>query len=81
MTDCFNHRVHGFDGNGKFVSKFGKKGILDLFNFSGSYPEGLSVNCIIVADKGNKVIRIFSSSGEYLCKFGGAGGANLVSNC
>ena len=49
MADFFNHRVQGFDGNGKLLGKFGKKGILDLFNFSGSYPEGLSVNFIIVA--------------------------------
>ena len=41
-----------------------------------SDPEGLSINGngdIIIADTGNKLTKIFSSSGKYLRKFGGAG--------
>ena len=68
MTDCNNHRVQVFDRNGKFLRKFGECGSLDhqLKN-----PEGLSINGngdITVADKGNKLIKIFSSGGEYLRK-------------
>ena len=60
-----------FDRNGNFLSKFGEQGSRDN---QLKYPEGLSINGngdIIVA--GNKLIKIFSSSGEYLRKFGGAG--------
>ena len=67
-----NHRMQVFDRSGNFLRKFGKEGSLDhqLRN-----PEGLSINGngdIIVADNNNKLIKIFSSSGEYLRKFGGA---------
>ena len=69
MTDCKNHRVQVFDRNGKFLRKFGEYGSLDRQLKS---PEGLSIHDngdIIVTDKGNKLMKIFSSSGEYLrCK-------------
>ena len=66
MADCNNDRVQVFDRNGKFLRKFGKHGTLDhkLKN-----PEGLSINgqgYIIVSDRDNKLIKIFSSNGEYL---------------
>ena len=73
VADCNNDRVQSvFDRNGKFLRKFGKHGTLDhkLKN-----PEGLSINgqgYIIVSDRDNKLIKIFSSNGEYLSKFGGA---------
>ena len=66
MTDCKNHRVQVFDRNGKFLRKFGEYGSLDRQLKS---PEGLSIydnGDIIVTDKGNKLIKIFASSGEYL---------------
>ncbi|CAH3038522.1 unnamed protein product [Porites lobata] len=71
----YNHRVQVFDRNGNFLSKFGEK---VSHHHQLSCPEGLSIiingnSDIIVADKGNKLIKIFSSSGEYLRKFGGAG--------
>ena len=59
------HRVQVFDRNGKFLRKFGEYGSLDHQLKS---PEGLSINGngdIIVADTGNKLIKIFCSSGEY----------------
>ena len=67
------HRVQVFDRNGKFLRKFGEYESLDHQLKS---PEGLSINGngdIIVADTGNKLIKIFCSSGEYLRKFGEAG--------
>ena len=74
VADSLNHRVQVFDRNGNFLSKFGpKQGIRD---YQLEYPEGLSINGngdIIVADEGNKLIKIFSSSRIYLGKFGGAG--------
>ena len=66
MTDCKSHRVQVFDRNGKFLRKFGEYGSLDRQLKS---PEGLSIydnGDIIVTDKGNKLMKIFSSSGEYL---------------
>ena len=62
-----------FDRNGNFLSKFGAYGSR---NNQLQFPEGLSINGngdIIVADTKNKLIKIFSSSEEYLRKFGGAG--------
>ena len=62
-----------FDRNGNFLSKCGEQGSRD---HQLKFPEGLSINGngdIIVADQGNKLIKIFSSSGEYLRKFGGVG--------
>ena len=78
VTDCYSHRVQVFDRNGNFLSKFGKQESRDN---QLKFPEGLSINdngdIIVVADRDNKLIKIFSSSGEYLLKFGGAG--SLVS--
>ena len=57
------------DRNSNFLSKFGGQGSRDN---QLSYPQGLSINGdgdIIVADEGNKLIKIFSSSGKYLRKF------------
>ena len=62
-----------FDRNGTFLRKFGEYGILD---HQLSYPKGLSINGngdIIVADYGDKLIKIISSNGKYLRKFGGSG--------
>ena len=79
VADCFNHRVQVFDRNGNFLSKFGEQGSRDN---QLKYPEGLSINGngdIIVAS--NKLIKIFSSSGEYLRKFGGAGSLVMPYHC
>ena len=75
LADCDNHRVQVFDRNGNFVSRFGELGSLD---HQLSDPEGLPINGkdnIIVADRDNKLIKIFSSSysEKYFRKFGGAG--------
>ena len=60
-----------FTRNGEFITKFGDQGSRDhqLKN-----PEGLSVSStgdIIVADSGNKLIKIFSPRGQFVRKFGG----------
>ena len=70
-----------FDRNGKFLLKFGEYGSLDhqLKN-----PEGLSINGngdVIVADNGNKLIKIFSFRGEYLRQFGGVGSLVNPNHC
>ena len=73
MADNNNHRVQVLDWNGHFPNKFGERGSRD---HQLKFPEGLSINGngeIIVADTCNKLIKIFSSSGKYLRKFGGAG--------
>ena len=60
---------------------FGKYGSRDS---QLKYPEGLSINGngdIIVADTCNKLIKIFSSSGEYLHKVGGAGSLVAPYHC
>ena len=74
MADCYNCRVQVFDGNGKFLRKFGKHG--SHLHHQLKSPEGLSINGngdIIVTDKVKKLINIFSSKGKYLRKFGEAG--------
>ena len=60
---------------------FGGRGNLDsqLFN-----PLGLSVDSdgkIIVADTGNKVIKIFSLDGKFLMKIGGYGSFTFSIHC
>ena len=70
-----------FSGNGEFLTKFGEKGNLDhqLQN-----PEGLSVTSngdIIVAEKGNKLIKIFFPQGKFKRKFGGQGSLSLPYYC
>ena len=70
-----------FDRNGSFLRTFGEHGSL---NHQLKNPEGLSINGngdIIVTDTGNKLIKIFSSSGEYLHKFGGAGALVEPNHC
>ena len=64
-----------------FLVKFGEKGSLD---HQLEYPQGLSINGngdIIVADRENKLIKIFPSSGGYLRKFGWAGSLVAPYHC
>ena len=70
-----------FDRNGNFLSKFGEQESLDN---QLEFPQGLSINDngdIIVANKSDKLIKVFSSSGEYLRKFGGAGSLVYPYHC
>ena len=58
VTDTINHRVQLFSKQGEYLKQFGGKGNLD---HQLQYPYGLSVDSdgnVIVADSGNKVIKI-----------------------
>ena len=60
-----------FSGEGEYVRMFGGYG---SFDSQLSYPLGLSVDSdgnIIVADAGNKAIKIFSQDGKFLMMIGG----------
>ena len=70
-----------FSGNGEFLNKFGEEGRLD-HQVNG--PEGVSLTSdgdIIVADKDNKLIKIFSPGGQFLRKFGGEGSLVTPYHC
>ena len=70
-----------FDDQGEYLSQFGDEGNLDHQLKS---PLGLTVDRngnIIVADKGNKVIKTFSPSGQFLYKLGEGEGEGFTSPC
>lgn len=70
MADSNNHRVEIFSAQGDYLRQFGGHGSLD---HQLILPYGLSVDSnqnIIVADRGNKSIKIFSPSGQILLKSG-----------
>ena len=74
-------RIVIFDGRGVYVGIFGGLGSLDnqLRN-----PWGLSVDSdgnVIVADKGNSLIKIFSPDGKFLMKIGGQGTLKSPVHC
>ena len=60
---------------------FGGEGSLDS---QLSYPYGLSLDAngnIIVADSGNKLIKIFSTDGRFVRKIGGPGSFSCPVHC
>ena len=68
-----------FNEQGEYLSQFGGEGNLD---HQLRDPLGLSVDRnenIIVADKGNKVIKTFSLSGQFLYKLGEGESGNFSS--
>ena len=70
-----------FSRNGEFLTKFGDKGSID-YQFQN--PDGLSVTSngdIIVADTGNKLIKIFSPRWQFKGKFGGQGSFSRPYHC
>ena len=70
-----------FNEQGEYLSQFGAKGNLD---HQLNSPLGLFVDRkgnIIVADKGNKVIKTFSPSGQFLYKLGEGEGEGFTSPC
>ena len=81
VVESGNHRVQLFSEQGDYLNQFGGKGNLDhqLIN-----PLGLSVNCdgnIIVADSHNKLVKIFSQSGQLLQKLVGDSSFTLPIHC
>ena len=70
VAEQVNHRVQVLGRQGGYLRHFGGKGSLD-HQFSS--PSGLSIDSdsnIIVADRGNKLIKIFSADGKFLHKLG-----------
>ena len=70
-----------FSEQGEYLNHFGEQGNLDHQLKS---PRGLSVDSdcnVIVADSGNKVIKIFSLNGHFLRKIGEEGSFNTPWHC
>ena len=70
VSDFSDHSIKMFDLEGKFMSKFGKKGKKDgEFNS----PRFLSVNkegLLMVCDSYNHRVQVFELSGKFVTKFG-----------
>jgi len=70
ITDTFNDRVQIFDGDGNFVSMFGKNG-----DGPGQFerPKGIAVDCdrhIWVVDAAQDRVKVFDREGRLLIYFG-----------
>ena len=81
FVGTYSSRIGIFDGRENYVGSFGGLGSLDnqLRN-----PWGLSVDSdgnVIVADKGNSLIKIFSTDGKFLMKIGGQGTLKSPVHC
>ncbi len=65
MSDCDNHRIVEFDQIMQFVKTFGSEGNQ---NDQPQYPYGIAVdaddNIVVVADRYNHRIQIFSKDGN-----------------
>jgi len=76
-----NHRVQLLSERGEYLSQFGGKGNRD---HRLGRPLGLSVDSdgnVMVADYGDKLIKKFSPSGQFLCKIGGEGSVKGPWHC
>ena len=81
MAEWGNHRVQIFNGEGRYMDMFSGEGSLDN---QLSDPRGLSLDSqgnIIVADSGNKLIKIFSPDGNFLMKIGGPSSFSYPVHC
>ena len=88
VTDQLNHRVQVFNSNGTLLRSFGRRGenagefkCLDSQLFA---PGGLSLDStgnVIVADAGNKLIKIFTPDGRFVMKIGGKFSFSLPVHC
>ena len=70
MAEFRNHRVQLFNRQGESLGQFGGEGNLD---HQLKTPIGLSIDSdgnIIVVDKGNKLVKIFSDDGQILFHIG-----------
>ena len=73
VSDYGDRSIKMFNLEGKFISKFGKRG-----NKDGEFdqPRYLSVNkegLLIVCDAGNARVQLFELSGKFVTKFGSKG--------
>ena len=81
VVDSDNQRVQLFSGQGEYLGQFGGKG---NFDHQLKYPHGLSIDSdgnIIVADTGNKLIKIFSPKDKLMCKIGRDGSLSPPLHC
>lgn len=73
VTDTLNNRVEIFDGDGKFISMFGKNGDGPA---DFTRPKGIAVDCdgnIWVIDTYQDKVKIFNHEGRLLAYVGGHG--------
>ena len=81
VVDKDNRRVQLFNGQGEYLGQFGTQGRND---HQIKYPLGLSVQSngnFIIADPGDKQIKIFSHTGQFLYKIGKKGSFALPFHC
>ena len=81
VVDNVNHRVQLFSDQSEYLGQFGGEGNLD---HQLKYPHGLSIDSdgnIIVADSSNRLIKIFSNSGQFLRKIGTTSSFALPLHC
>ncbi len=84
VADTWNYRVQVFTPDGKFLNSWGQRG--EFGNnaqpepFDGFWgPRGIAVDSqenVYVADTGNKRVRVYTSTGQYLRDIGSAGSEN-----
>lgn len=73
VADGINNRIQKFDGNGKFVAKWGKQGSGDgEFNVPNDI-ENDSSGSVYVTDVLNNRVQVFDRRGNFLRKWGGNG--------
>ncbi len=75
VCDFQNHRIQVFDEDGKFLMKFGSRGVNKGHFY---FPWGVAIDQrrgrIVVADCENCRIQMFDeNTGEFVCKFGSEG--------
>ena len=76
-----NHRVQVLSRQGGYLRHFGGEESLD---HQLNFPTGLSIDSdgnIILADKKNKLIKLFSADGQFLNKLGTEGSFTLPFHC
>ena len=81
VAEQVSHRVEVLSRQGGHLRHFGEKGNLD---HQLSFPTGLSIDSdgnIIVADRKNKLIKIFSADGKFLHKLGTEGSSTEPFHC
>ncbi len=81
VADTWNYRIQVFTPDGKFLNSWGQRGEFGnnaqpepMDGFWG--PRGIAVDSqenVYVADTGNKRIRVYASTGQYLRDIGSAG--------
>ena len=81
MSEHYNHRVQILSWEGRHLGSFGGRGSLDSQLLR---PWGLSLDStgnVIVADSGNKLIKIFTPNGRFVMKIGGQGSFSFPIHC